>query len=86
MNVQKVIRVSEFDELLALLEANPQSDQGRMAHEHISQARSYWLGEMTSEYGVNLELARQAVARISDSALRAKAEQMLARLDEPNPE
>ncbi len=86
MNVQKLSRVSEFDELIALLEANPQSEQGRMAHEHLAQARSYWLGEMDSEYRTNLDLARQSIAHISNRDLRDTAERLLARFDSPNPD
>jgi hypothetical protein len=86
MNVEKLTRVNEFDELIALLEANPKSEQGRMAHEHLSQARSYWLGEMDSEYRANLDLARRSIGRISEPDLREKAERMLSRFDSPNPE
>jgi len=80
MDTRSVMRVSDFDELLALLDEKPQSEQARMAYEHLQEARSYFLGSMDTEYHVNLKLSRDATSKIPDSGLRSRAEEMLSRL------
>ena len=69
--------LKHLDELLELLSHDNSSAASRIAEEHIRGARAYLLGAMHFEYRLNLELARDAVARIGDDVLREQAEQLL---------
>ena len=71
--------IKKLDELLVLLaqDSDPASDASLLADEHVRGARAYLLGAMYSEYELNLQLARKAVARIHDDRVRAQAERIL---------
>jgi hypothetical protein len=73
---------AKLDELHALLahcssSSEEAEEQARLADEHIQTAHAYLLGAMNVEYAMNLELARQALAGVSDRDTRTKAEEIL---------
>jgi hypothetical protein len=76
--------VRQLDELLVMLSECAEPEESRAAQEHIQAARTYLLGAMNVEYGMSLELAREAVSGISDDAVRAEAEGILKSLIERN--
>jgi hypothetical protein len=72
---------SNLDYLLALLAQCP-LDEARIAGKHLQEARQYLAIAMYGEYLRDLELARGAVARISDLATRENADGIIAELME----
>jgi hypothetical protein len=64
-----------LDELLALVE--PASELAMLAVEHLHGARIYLLGAMDAEYALNLEMAREALARVPENAAIVQARRIL---------
>jgi hypothetical protein len=73
---------SNLDYLLGLLAQCSQDDEAGIAGKHLQEARQYLAIAMYGEYLRDLELARGAVARISDFATRENADGIIAELME----
>jgi len=70
----------KLDGLLDLLIRCSASEACSIVQEHIQDARTYLLGAMEAEYKLNLELAREASARIPDENVRSESEMVLKEL------
>lgn len=73
---------TNLDYLLALLAQCPQDEEAGIAGRHVWEARQYLAIATYGEYARDLELARGAVARISDAETRESADCIIAELME----
>jgi hypothetical protein len=73
---------SNLDYLRGLLAQCAMDDEAGIAGKHLQEARQHLAIAMYGEYLRDLELARGAVARISDLATRENANGIIAELRE----
>ena len=67
----------KLDELIRALDVRLDTPQGLM-REHLTAARSYLLGAMPEEYKMTLDMAKEFLTEIDDTALRSRLNTFLA--------
>ena len=70
--------LNKLDQLLIAIGHCSPPDEVEFAQEHINEARTYLLGAMPGEFGMSLELARESLSRMDDTATRQEAQKLLA--------
>jgi len=77
MAVSHEERVRRLDLVLAELDECPATDDCKLVHEHVYGAKVALLGAMHDEYGMNLQLAQQALSRMEDGQTKSTVAALL---------